>query len=204
MTIELFKALKTMNTQNENGNSETAEVEEVTTLAAEATDEEKSAHIEKIENQKQQLYARLKKAEGFVKDASGKWVKPTKTETTVQNTATTESKENLSQRDVITLVKADIPEEDIPDVTEYAAFKKISIADALKSPVLKSLLADKAESRKIADATNVGTQRRGNSRVSDESLIENASKGKLPESDDELERLVQARISAKTKKNKRA
>jgi len=101
----------------------------------------------------------------------------------------------LSTMDIIALSKADIPNEDIEEVLEYAKFKKISIAEALKSSVVKATLADKSEIRKSAEATNTGNTRRGNSRTSDTEVLSNARKGILPKEndDDAIARLAKIR-----------
>ena len=48
--------------------------------------------------------------------------------------------------------------------------------------------------RTTASATNTGGSKRSSGRVSDETLISNASKGNIPESDEDLERLVRAKM----------
>jgi hypothetical protein len=54
-------------------------------------------------------------------------------------------------------------------------------------------LAQKNEERTVAQATNTGAARRGSSKVSDEKLLELASKGQLPDSDEEIARLYKLR-----------
>jgi len=49
-------------------------------------------------------------------------------------------KNDLTYLDTIALVKADVSDEDISDIMDYASMKKISVAEALKSSVVKSLL----------------------------------------------------------------
>lgn len=70
----------------------------------------------------------------------------------------------LSTKDFYALTKANVPEDDVDDVAEFARFKGISIQDALKSPVMKATLADKMENRKTADATIVRQTRPQNVR----------------------------------------
>ncbi len=90
-------------------------------------------------------------------------------------------------------MRANVPEDDITDVVEYAQFRKISIAEALKSSTVKNILAEKEEQRTVAQATNTGAARRGTSKVSDEALAQKAYKGDLPESDEDIRRLYKAR-----------
>jgi len=96
----------------------------------------------------------------------------------------------LSAVDILAVSKAGIEPEDLSEVLEYAKFKGIPVHEALKSSVVKATLAERQELRKSAEATNTGTARRGSSQVSDERLIENARKGVMPESDEDLKRLV--------------
>lgn len=87
----------------------------------------------------------------------------------------------MSVQDQRALIKADIPEEDVSDVEEYAKFKKISIVEALKSPILIATLKDKSEKRATAEATNVRTVRRQTQKVDGDTLVKNLEKGEVPE-----------------------
>ena len=101
-----------------------------------------------------------------------------------------EEKPELSTKDVLFLAKADIHEDDYDEVLERAAYKKISVSEAYKQ--LKPFLEVKAEQRKSAETANVSNVRRGTTKVSDDVLLENARAGKLPDSDDEIERVIKA------------
>lgn len=91
---------------------------------------------------------------------------------------------SLSTKDFYALNKANVPEEDVDDVLEYARFKNIPVADALKSSVVKATLAEKAEVRRTAQATNTRSTRSQNMQADGASIIANAkTKGEeaLPE-----------------------
>lgn len=103
----------------------------------------------------------------------------------------------LSQTDLYALIKADVAEEDITDIQEYASLKKISIAEALKSSVVTKILEEKKESRLTELATSTGSNRRSTGRVSDDILVQNAQAGKLPDSDEDIRRLIEARKTVK-------
>lgn len=200
-----------MNTnENENGNSKIPEVEELiidegddVETIKEKIEEYNLKVVERddlIKKNNSQLYARTKKAEGFIL-VDGNWVKPAKEgkkedEDGKQSELDKKSDEKttdsqLSQRDLMTLVREDIAEEDEEEVINYAKFRNISVSDALKSDVLKSILKDRVEKRTTADATETGAKKRGNSKLTDESIMENASKkGELPSSDDDIRRLA--------------
>lgn len=113
----------------------------------------------------------------------------------------TQKVSDISGKDVIALTSAGVTEsEDIDEVVEYANFRKISVSDALKHSVVKTLLAEKKEQRATAAATATGSQRRGSGKVSDQTLLEKASKGELPDNADDMKRLVEAEIAAKKKR----
>jgi hypothetical protein len=116
---------------------------------------------------------------------------PAKTE--VQATQT----EQLSVKDSYALVKADVNEEDIEDVLEYAKFKKITIAEALKSNVVKSMLAEKDEFRKSQEASTTANTRKAQAKVTPDVILENARKGKLGDSEEDIKALFRARMNLK-------
>lgn len=153
-----------------------------------------------------QLFARTKKAEGFVlKD--GKWVKPDPKPDAKPNEPNTpnkpEDKDSLTQMDVIALSKANIHEDDMQEVIEYAKFKKISIADALKSNVIISSLKKSVEERETAEATSSGKTRPANAAPSGEKLLEKAaSTGELPDSKEGINSMLDARYENMKKKKR--
>lgn len=121
-----------------------------------------------------------------------------KAEKTQSNTRETVQKNtDLSPIDIIALTKANIDTEDINEVLDYAKYKGISISEALKSPVVKATIAEKSEQRNVALATNTGGAKRTSGRISDETLMANANKGNLPESDADIDRLIKAKMGIK-------
>lgn len=111
-----------------------------------------------------------------------------------------EQEADMTSRDVLALSNAGVKEEeDIDEVVEYAKFKKISVAKALRTPYIQTTLKDRAEERQTADATNTGGGRRGSQKLSDDAILDNARKGKLP---DNIDDLVAARAKARRKKHK--
>jgi hypothetical protein len=111
-----------------------------------------------------------------------------------------ETPKNLSYLDTIALVKADVSDEDISDVMDYASMKKISVAEALKSSVIKVLLAERKEERATAEVTSTGAKKPGTSVRSGQELLDDVEAGKVPQSDEEIERLVNARLKSKARK----
>lgn len=167
-------------------NSNTAEEELNLDLETEVEEsvEEVKARLAKAEELAQNYKIRAEKAERKVKEPENKPVQ-------AQNTAI--GAVNLTPIDTIAIMRANVPEDDITDVVEYAQFRKISIAEALKSSTVKNILAEKEEQRTVAQATNTGATRRGSTKVSDEALAQKAYRGELPESDEEIRRLYKAR-----------
>lgn len=147
--------------------------------------EESKDDVEALKEQNKKLFERAKTAEAKLKELKPK-VEP--------KPETPPSDPGLPIADIIALSK--IHEEDVEEVVNYAKFKKIPVKEALKLNVIKTLLNDRAEERKTAEATAKGSQRRSSATVSDESLLDNASTGKVPDSDDEIARLAKARIAA--------
>ena len=99
-----------------------------------------------------------------------------------------------SLEDTYALIRANVPQEDISDVREYAQFKGISIAEALNTGAVRSILAEKSEQRTVANATNTGTSKRSSGKISDEALLANANAGKINDNPDEINRLVQLKL----------
>lgn len=103
------------------------------------------------------------------------------------------SSSDLSSRDLLALAKSDVHENDIDEVLEYARFKKMSVAEALQSGVVKTILSDNAELRKSAEAANTRQVRKGAVKVTSDKLLSDLSKGEVPESKEDAERLFWAR-----------
>lgn len=195
-----------MNKNNEHDGSQNIEDEDIDiddgAPADDASQEDKDAYYSDLKEKNKQLFARAKKAEGFIlKD--GKWVKAEKPAPVEKkpskkkddddaDTPEPSSTEKLTSTDAIAIMRNNVPEEDVESVVEYAQFKKISVAEALKTGFVKAMLAESAEMRKTADASATGDNRRGG-RVSDETILANAKKGILPESDADMDRLVALR-----------
>lgn len=108
-----------------------------------------------------------------------------------------EKTSELSTKDVLYLAKADIHEDDLADVLEWAKFKNISVNEAHKA--LKGALDVRNEERRTAEAAN--TSASGSStQVSGESLLEKAKQGQVPEKDEDIDKIVEARMQEKLNK----
>lgn len=100
---------------------------------------------------------------------------------------------DLTARDIIAVTQAGINEEDLDEVIEYAKFKRIPVSEAIKSPIVKNLIKEKDEYRRSAQAANTGSSRKGSMKASDNMLLDNAKKGIVPSSDEEMRRLIELR-----------
>lgn len=150
---------------------------------------EEIAELKKKAEASSQNFERAKKAEAELKKLKGEGA-PEVTKV-----------EGLSQKDLIAIAKSDIHEDDIDEVLEHAKFKKIPVSEALRSPYIKSYLGQRSEERATAEATQTKSPR-GSSKFSGESLIEKARQGKLPESDEDIARLADARMAERLKNKK--
>jgi hypothetical protein len=125
-------------------------------------------------------------------DAKKQWTK--KAPATDKKPSDLSQDTQISQTDMYALVRANVPEEDVSEVVDYAKLKGITIAQALKTPVIKTILSEKAEERTTADATHVAGSARGSAKVSTEKLLADAKKGIMPDSDADMQRLVEAQM----------
>ncbi len=159
------------------------------TLEVETEVDEVEAEEESIED----IKARLAKAEELANNYKVRAEKAEKKGDKAPKADTT----GLSTKDILALSKANIDDEDLDEVLDYASYKKLPIHEALKSSILKATLAEKAELRKSAQAVNTGATRRASGQVSDERILADARKGALPESDEDIARLARMRLQKK-------
>jgi hypothetical protein len=106
--------------------------------------------------------------------------------------------DNLSQKDLLSIVRADVHDDDIDRVVKFAKLEGISIAEALKHSDLKAILSSRSEARKSAAVTSVKPSRAGAPKISDEAIIAAANKGEIPaQGSAEAEALFWARRGGK-------
>lgn len=151
--------------------------------------ESREATVKALEVAKNQKI-RAEKAE--VKAKAGEKTPKNKEKETLKN------EDDISQKDLYTLVGAKVHEDDVDEVIDYAKHKDISIKEALKTTVVKTILSEKKEERETAAATATGKKRGGSSKVSGDSLLSRAeSEFKIPETIEDTKRLVEARLKSK-------
>lgn len=105
----------------------------------------------------------------------------------------TSKQDGLSPFDLIAVAKANLDEDQLREAMDYAKYKKISISEALKTPQVKATIALIEENNKVSQASATGNGRRGSAQISDDLLLANASKGVMPDSDADLNRLLRLR-----------
>ena|SRR3990167_1693899 len=104
----------------------------------------------------------------------------------------------MSEKDIFALSKANIEEEDLDEIKDYAQFKKLTVADALKDKTLQGILSDNAEKRQSARAVDIGKGGRSTT-ITGETLLTRAEQGQVPEDDEGIDKLVNARMAQKLK-----
>lgn len=103
----------------------------------------------------------------------------------------------LSSKDLIALMEAKVSADDIDEVTEFAKFKGITVAEALKTSYIKATLVERTEQRNTASASNVGGAKRSSGKTPDDVLLAKAAKGELPDNDADMDRVIKLRLGIK-------
>ncbi len=102
----------------------------------------------------------------------------------------------VSPTDAARLQEAKIPVDDWNIVTEYAEFKGLTIAEAMKNTVVKASLAEKAEERKSAAATDTGRGKRKAQQKDGKALLNKFKEtGEVPESDEDMDAMLEERYN---------
>jgi len=131
------------------------------------------------------------RAEKAEKELKALKAQPAKTETETPK----KEIEGLSLRDVRAL--QDVHDDDVETITDWAKFKGITIAEAKKSPHIQTLLKTSQEERASAQVANTSTNKRSTNKLSDETLLEDFSKLKVPEDDEGIRKLAEAQMARK-------
>lgn len=162
---------------------------EVEVVAPETT-EEVVEEVEDIES----VRAKLAKAEEI---AENQRIRAEKAEARAKEKKVEPSNTSLNAGDMMAIKNANIDPQDMDLVEKFAKDNNMSLRESLMHPHVKAILAYEEELRTTAVATNVESVRRGASKISVDRLLENASAGKIPTSDDEIEALISAKLKRK-------
>lgn len=107
--------------------------------------------------------------------------------------------DSLSQSDLLAVAKADIHEDDMEEVIEFAKFKKIAIKDALKNESLQVILKDRVEKRKSAEVAQAKPRGGSQQEPNADAILKDAMNNNILPSkgSDEAEKLFWARRGGK-------
>ena len=98
----------------------------------------------------------------------------------------------LDIKDTIYLGKADIHDDDLDEVLYYAKNMKVSVREAHEH--YKPILADRNDERRTAQATQTKSPRGITKNSGEDTLRKAESTGEVPESEKEMEAMLQARL----------
>ena len=155
--------------------------------------QEEETQPDELEKKNKQLFERTKKAEAEAKELRAELAELAKAKE-----KKTDSKSEYSLQDIRAL--ADVHDDNVDSVVRYAKLENISIPEAKKSTIIQTILREADEQRKTALAANTGAVKRGSSKGSDEAILEQFANGNLPETDEGMARLAEARMNQKLKK----
>lgn len=167
-------------------NQEEAVISEETTSENELTTEQ-IAELKQKADVSSQNFERAKKAEAELKALKGEKDAP------LQNP-------QFLPKDYLALTEFKVSSEDFDEVVRVAKILDKPISEALKDKTMKSILADRVEERRTANATQTGKANRGTTKSSGADILAAASQGKVPEDDAGIAALADARMAARTKK----
>ena len=142
------------------------------------------------------------KKEGYTfNEESKRWEKPA---TPATPTEPSKEEKGLSALDAVLIAKADVAAEDIDEVIEFANYRKLTIADALKNKTLKTILDERTEERRTAQATQIKGSPRGTTKVTGEDLLKKAEEtGEVPETEEGMAMLHEARMAKREAKHQK-
>lgn len=169
--------------------------------AGEVSPQETTEVVTDSSEQSQEEVDRLAKAEELARNykiRAEKAEKELKSKAQAPQAPNPENSADMSKRDLYALMNAKVHEEDVDEVAKWAKFNNITVTEALKDNVMKTLLRDREEKRRVAQATNTNGGKPSSSRLSDDALLEKAQKGQIPESDADIQRLWKVRRGMKS------
>lgn len=155
---------------------ETPEIE----LELEETPEldEKDQKLADLEAKNKQLFERAKKAEELAKG---------KVEPSQDN--------NLSTKDQLALVQANVSVDDLDEVVRISKVLGLSVADSLQDSTMKTILEARAEERRTAAATITRGGARGTNVTAEDILRKAETTGEVPTTDEGMKQLAEARMA---------
>lgn len=107
----------------------------------------------------------------------------------------------FTPKDTLALIDAKVSSEDYDEVVRVAKILDKPIAEALKDRTMLTILSERAEERKTANAAQTGKTQRGVTKTTGEDLLDRAEKtGEVPEDEEGMKKLFMARLARKSQK----
>ncbi len=131
-------------TDLENGADDGADT---TDNGEELTKEQLQAQLAEERARRQKMFERAKRAEGFVRQSDGTWVKLQKTEDKKPE-ATQDTNSNAQLTEELKLIAKGLSDEEIEQAKVVSRGKGISLTEALKDPLFTSYQKDLKEQEK--------------------------------------------------------
>ncbi len=140
----------------------------------------KSEDVESLKEQNKKLFERAKKAEGFVKDSDGHWVKKPKVEPKPETKSEDKNKSNAQVSDPVEVAKlanalSGLSDSEINELTAVAKMRGVSLAEAKKDPLFSAWQAKYLEDAKRERS------KRGASQGSSQGEEDKAVEGLIPD-----------------------
>jgi len=109
--------------------------------------------------------------------------------------------QSLTTKDALALVNAKVSDEDYDEVIRVSKILGKTISETLKDKTMNTILAERVEERQSAELAQTGKQNRGTNKNTGEDLLAKAEKtGEVPEDEEGMQKLFQARMARKFKK----
>lgn len=119
---------------------------------------------------------------------------------TVKSTPKTEDNQTLNPKDYLALQEAGISADDFDEVQDFANYKKVSIAEALKAQTLKTIITERREERNTAQATATKGARGTKPRTGEDYLEKAQTTGEIPMDDKGMQEMILAKQNARRKR----
>lgn len=142
----------------------------------------------------------LKKENATLKAQKEHWKKKAERPQESKPELPKEEVRGLSAKDFLALKDANISAEDFDEVQDFATYRKISIAEALANKTLKTILNERQEERRTAQATQTKGGARGSHQESIDDIISRAERGEIPTDDEGIAKLAQAHMARRKQK----
>jgi hypothetical protein len=168
---------------NQDGESETTTTEETETLSP-----QEIADLKHKADVSSQNFERAKKAEAEKKAL----------ETELAKHKSQSQGSGLTAEDVLAFNGEGISHrEDVELAQKFAKNNGVNVRDILDDEDFKTVLSLKREQRETANATQTKGGAKGVGKVTGEELLRKAAKGEFPESDEDINKMLNAKFEAK-------